>query len=230
MSSTGHVIVVADGDVDAAVLASLARIDDGGPRRLVIAADGGAAQAMAAGVTPDIVVGDFDSLDPRQRSQLEESGAELREADPDKDESDMELSLLAALGAGATRISIVGALGIARPEHSIANLLLLADPRLDGIAVELVGRGSRIVRIGSAEGPGEIAVAGAIGDFVSLFPLGAAVEGVTTDGLRFGLRDESLPLGPSRGLSNELLGTTARVTSRRGCLLVVHTARASVRP
>jgi len=230
MGSTEHVIVVADGDADGAVLATLARTDVSGRGKLVIAADGGAAQALAAGVTPDIVVGDFDSLDPQQRRRLEELGAALQEADPDKGESDMELSLLAALGAGATRISIVGALGIARPEHSIANLLLLADPRLDGIAVELVGRGSRIVRIGSAEGPGEIAVAGAIGDFVSLFPLGAAVEGVTTDGLRFGLRDESLPLGPSRGLSNELLGTTARVTSRRGCLLVVHTARASVRP
>jgi len=230
MGSAEHVIVVADGDADGAVLATLARTDVSGRGKLVIAADGGAAQALAAGVTPDIVVGDFDSLDPQQRRRLEELGAALQEADPDKDESDMELSLLAALGAGATRISIVGALGIARPEHSIANLLLLADPRLDGIAVELVGRGSRIVRIGSAEGPGEIAVAGAIGDFVSLFPLGAAVEGVTTDGLRFGLRDESLPLGPSRGLSNELLGTTARVTSRRGCLLVVHTARASVRP
>ena len=230
MGSAEHVIVVADGDADGAVLATLARTDVSGRGKLVIAADGGAAQALAAGVKPDIVVGDFDSLDPRQRSRLEELGAELREADPDKDESDMELSVLAALGAGATRISIVGALGIERPEHSIANLLLLADPRLDGIAVELIGRGSRIVRIGSAEGPGEIVVAGAIGDFVSLFPLGAAVEGVTTDGLRFGLRDESLPLGPSRGLSNELIGTTARVTSRRGCLLVVHTARASVRP
>ena len=230
MSSTEHVIVIADGDVDAAVLATLARVDAGGGRKLVIAADGGAAQALAADVTPDIVVGDFDSLDSQRRSRLQELGVELREAVPDKDESDMELSLLAALGAGATRISIVGALGIARPEHSIANLLLLADPRLDGIAVELVGRGSRIVRIGTAEGPGEIMVTGVVGDFVSLFPLGGSVDGVTTEGLRFRLRDESLPLGPSRGLSNELLAATARVTSRRGCLLVVHTARASAEP
>ena len=58
---------------------------------------------------------------------------------------------------------------------------------------------------------------------MSLFPLGAAAEGVTTSGLRFPLRGETLLLGPSRGLSNELLGTQAEVGAARGCLLVVHT-------
>jgi thiamine pyrophosphokinase len=120
----------------------------------------------------------------------------------------------------------MGALGIVRPEHAIANLLLLADPRLDGADVAIVARGSRIWRIGTADGPGEAAIGGASGDFVSLFPMAGGVDGVTTDGLRFPLRDEALPPGPSRGLSNELLGASAIVRTRRGRLLVVHTARA----
>ena len=84
---------------------------------------------------------------------------------------------------------------------------------------------SRLARIGSASGPGETTISGQPGDFVSLFPLGPGVDGVTTEGLRFPLQGEPLPLGPSRGLSNELLDTDARVSSRRGCLLVVHTDR-----
>jgi thiamine pyrophosphokinase len=223
MASSDHALIVADGDVDGAWLASLL---DGAPTRpLIIAADGGAAKADAQGCTPDLVVGDLDSLVDADRQRLEAVGVEFRVAERDKDHSDMELCLIAALESGTRRISILGAFGPSRPEHSIANLLLLADPRFDGLDVELLAQGSRLLRIGTAAGPGEAVISGRPGDFVSLFPLGTRADGVTTQGLRFPLRDESLPLGPSRGLSNELLAADARVSSRRGCLLVVHTDR-----
>ena len=222
MATQTHVLVVADGDVDVSLLAELAADP---ARPILVAADGGAAHVLAAGLVPDIVVGDFDSLAPHHRARLEALGVELRVAAPDKDESDMELCLLTALERGATQVTVVGALGLDRPEHSVANLLLLADPRLDDVVVAISGRGSHIRRIGTQHGAGEADVAGDAGDFVSLFPLDAAVEGVTTEGLRFPLVDETLPLGPSRGLSNELIAEQARVTSRRGRLLVIHTRR-----
>jgi thiamine pyrophosphokinase len=225
MADPTHALIVADGDVDAAWIGSLADPAARGPRPLLIAADGGAAKAMAAGYQPDVVVGDLDSLEADAQVRLRELGVDFQVAATDKDESDMELCLFTALDAGVTRISILGALGVVRPEHTIANLLLLAHPRLDGIDVEMLGHGSRISRIGSADGPGDGWIDGDSGDFVSLFPLGGAVEGVSTEGLRFPLHDERLPVGPSRGLSNELLGDRARVTSGRGRLLVVHTAR-----
>lgn len=229
MASPCHVLIVAAGDLDARELVALARPPAGGAHEtlLIVAADGGAARCLLADVTPDLVVGDLDSLEPSEQARLIELGIEFRVAASDKEESDLELCLLTALEVGAQRVTIAGALGVVRPEHSIANLLLLADPRFDGVEVAVVGRGSRITRIGTAMGPGELAIEGTAGDFVSLFPLGAAVEGVTTDGLRFPLRGEILALGPSRGLSNELLRTRARVSSCRGCLLVVHTSRAA---
>lgn len=222
MAAHAHALVVADGDVDTSVLTELAGDPD---RPLLVAADGGAAHVLAAGLVPDVVVGDFDSLSATDRAHLEGLGVELLAAAPDKDESDMELCLLTALERGATRLTIVGALGLVRPEHSVANLLLLADPRLDGSEVALVGRGSRISRLGSVEGPGEAVVEGEPGDFVSVFPLDPAVEGVTTEGLRFPLRGETLWLGPSRGLSNELTSGQARVTTRSGRSLLIHTRR-----
>jgi thiamine pyrophosphokinase len=217
-----RVLIVADGDVDDVLLRE--RLSAARPPS-VIAADGGAASVIDAGFRPDLVVGDFDSLPADRRQELEALGVELRVSRPDKDESDMELCLSAGLELDPRAITIVGAIGLVRPEHTVANVLLLADPRLDGRDVAIEGRGSVMRRIGTADGAGAISLTGEVGDFVSLFPLGDAVEGVTTDGLRFPLADATLPVGPSRGLSNELIGQLARVTSRRGRLLVIHTSR-----
>ena len=152
-------------------------------------------------------------------------GVASRTAPTDKDESDTELCLLLALEHAPARITVLGALGIVRPEHSVANLLLLADPRFDGVELAIEGHGSRTWRIGTTDGPGEARIVGSPGDFVSLFSLDPLVEGIDTAGLRFALRDATLPLGRSLGLSNELTAAQGRVTTRRGRLLVVHTGR-----
>jgi thiamine pyrophosphokinase len=195
----------------------------GAPRPFLLAADGGAARCLDAGLRPDLVVGDFDSLTESPRRALAELGVPLQVADPAKDESDLELCVLEVLARGAKRVTLFGALGSERPEHGLANLLLLADPRLDGHDVVLIGHGARIRRIGTADGPGSIELEGRPGDYVSLLPVAGDVAGVTTEGLRFPLGDEPLTAGPSRGLSNELVGSSARVTTRRGRLLVIHT-------
>ncbi len=193
-------------------------------RSCSIAADGGAAKVLAADLLPDIVVGDFDSLRAAERVRLEGLGIDLREARADKDESDMELCILTAIEAGAARISILGALGGSRPEHTLANIWLLADPRFAGVEIEILGNASRTFLVGTLDGPGHGRIDGVAGDFVSLFPVGGPASGVTTEGLRFPLRDEELPVGPSRGLSNELLAQHGSVTTGRGQLLIVHTA------
>jgi thiamine pyrophosphokinase len=218
-------IVVANGDVDAAILRDLVAAR---PGATLIAADGGARAVEAAGLWPDLVVGDGDSLEAIDRARLAAAGVELRQAPAEKDESDTELCLLTALEAGATRIAVCGALGGDRPEHAIANLLLLADPRFDGREIVVYAGGSRVQRIGSAAGPGSLDVSGSAGDYVSLFPVGGPVTGVRTTGLRYPLVAETLTVGPARGLSNELIGSRARVATASGCLLVVITPRSAL--
>jgi thiamine pyrophosphokinase len=227
------VIIVADGEgVPAALPVAVEEAARAGVARpLVIAADGGSRRALDLGVTPDLVLGDGDSVGPETRAALAELGVPVELVDAAKDESDTELCLAAAVERGARVIRIVGALGGARVEHGVANLLLLAHPVLDGVDVAIVAPPSRIRRIGTADGPGEVEVAGAPGDLLSLLPIDTVVEGVVTHDLRFPLRDEPLLPGPARGLSNELLTERARVTSRRGRLLVIHTiARGTTEP
>lgn len=212
-------VVIADGDVDPATLRRAVVADT---PLLVVAADGGARHALALGIPVDLVVGDLDSLAPADLDRLAATGATIQRASPDKDESDTELAIAAALAAGATTLTLVGALGGDRLDHALANLLLLAHPMLDAVDAAIVDRAVTIRRLGTADGPGTLELHGTAGDLVTLLPLAGPVQGVVTDALRYPLRAEDLQPGPARGLSNVMSGPVARVRTERGRLLVIH--------
>jgi thiamine pyrophosphokinase len=185
---------------------------------MCIAADSGAATALEYGCTPRIVVGDFDSLDGSLLEDLSKRGSEIRQAAVEKDETDTELAVQAAIDEGATRITLVGALGGARFDHTMANIFLLAG--FEGIPITLVDGPSAgwIVR-----GPGNTAIDGKLGDLVSLLPLTGDASGISTKGLYYALKGETLSFGKPRGMSNVLTEEHAEVSVERGMLLVIYT-------
>ena len=193
---------------------------------LVVAADGGARVAVALGLAPDLVVGDGDSLGSDGIASLRARGVEVSLARPDKDESDTELAILAALARGARSVTVLAAFG-GRLDHALANIWLLALPALEERTAELLDGSTRIslISASAAEPVRRVLGPGREGDIVSLLPLGPDVDGVATEGLRYPLHGEALPLGPSRGLSNvrAVAGSAVAVTVRRGRLLVVET-------
>ena len=71
---------------------------------------------------------------------------------------------------------------------------------------------------------GTRALLGTPGDLLTLLPVHGAAEGVTTEGLEYPLRDETLPPGTSRGVSNVFAASEARITVDRGCLLAIRPA------
>jgi len=194
---------------------------------MVIAADGGAATLDSLGRRPDVLVGDLDSADAGLVSRLEAHGVPIRRHPTDKEATDTELAIDAAVSAGATEVVILGALGGARFDHELANLLLLADARYAGLDVRIV-RGpttARILRAGAV-----VTLGGRPGDLVSLLPIGGDAGGVTTVGLRWALRAATLPLGASRGVSNEVVATPASVSLDHGVLAVIETATEGANP
>jgi thiamine pyrophosphokinase len=223
-TSTEHALVVADGDVPlrAALDAAWPGWDDGVD--LVVAADGGARRAEGLGLRPDLIVGDGDSLGQADLARLAEAGIAIEAASQDKDESDAELAVLAAARRGARRITMLGAFGGARLDHALANVALLGHPAIadrDVVLLDGAARASLIRAPGPSGQPVLRALRGRIGDLVSLLPAGGPVEGITTSGLRYPLRDEPLTPGPARGLSNVRLAAEATVVVRAGSLLVV---------
>ncbi len=113
---------------------------------------------------------------------------------------------------GFQEIIIFGALG-GRLDHTLANVLLLALPRFAAVQIRIVDdhEEALLVRDGSA-----VTVEGRPGDTVSLLPLGGDARGVTTAGLAWALDGDTLRFGSSRGVSNEMTGSTARIAVQRG--------------
>ena len=204
-------VVVADGDPAPEDL-KLVRDAD-----LLVAADGGAIWLESLGLMPHMVVGDLDSLDEATIARLSLEGARFERHPPDKDASDTELAVEAAVGAGADRVVVLGAFGGSRLDHELANVLLLADPAMR--ADVRLQRGSTLVR--AVNGPGSLALEAGVGATVTLLPIGPGAVGVTTRGLRYALENEPLTVGRSRGLSNVVTDEPAAVSLTAGTLLVI---------
>ena len=187
---------------------------------LVIAADGGADCLDRLGRRPDRLVGDLDSADPVLVGRLEAAGTRVDRHPIDKEASDTELAVRAALDAGADRIDLLGATGGRRLDHELANLLLLADPAFAGVELRAIVGGTSVR---AARGGAGVALRGDPGDLVTLLPVGGDAHGVTTMGLRWPLEAATLRLGRSRGLSNVVVAAGASVRLADGVLLVVET-------
>ena len=187
----------------------------------VIAADGGAGLLDAIGRAPDRLIGDLDSIEPALVERMEAAGTAVDRHRPDKDASDAELAIQAALAAGATEIVLLGAFGGARIDHELTNVLMLADPALAGADIQAVRGRSRVRALAGGR---RLHLEGVAGDLVTLLPVGGDAEGVTTDGLRWALDGATLGIGRSRGLSNVIEAVPASVRLQSGTLLVVETA------
>jgi thiamine pyrophosphokinase len=212
-------IVLADGVVGTRAAIDAAWPGWAVPGPYVVAADGGARHGPALGLTIDRWVGDGDSLGEAGIDALVAQGVPVDRAPIDKDESDTELAIRAALEMRPLAIAILGALGGPRLDHALANLALLALPELDGIDVRLVSADARVRLIG----PGSVELDGHVDDLVTLLPVGADAVAVTTAGLAYPLKGETLYLGRSRGLSNRRTAVPAVVQLTAGRLLVVET-------
>lgn len=207
-----NAIVVANGEIE-----NVERVvREVGPDTLIVCADGGVANALALGLKPHVVIGDLDSIDTGLRQKLQESGIEFITYPSHKDETDSELALRYCIARGAESILFIGALG-RRLDHSLANLLLLADPMWRSASVRIVD-GPTTIELCSSR----CEISGQPGDIVSLLPLGGDARGVRTEGLEYPLRDETLFFGPGRGVSNVMLDHHAAVTVQEGLVWVIH--------
>ena len=175
----------------------------------VIAADGGLRHTQKLGLTPDLILGDFDSLG------FTPNGANVYPVE--KDDTDAMLAVRRGLELGYREFLFYGAVDGPRLDHTVANfqtLQFLADRGAFGY---LVGRDSiiTVVKDGCLSFP-----AGCQGT-ISVFCLGADARGVTLEGLYYPLENATLSAGLPLGVSNHFTEKPGKISVRQGSLLVL---------
>lgn len=204
-------LVVAGGEAPTPGLLAAA-----GPWDVVVAADSGLDHAADLGLAVDLVVGDLDSVSSRRLEDARAAGMAIEPHPADKDATDLALALDAAVRQGATELVVVG-LGGGRPDHELANLLLLAAPGYAAVDVEARTEEGRFVVVRDRVRR----FTGRPGDVLTLLPLHGPARSVRTRGLRWALEGEDLPAATTRGVSNELAAAAATVVVGEGVVLAV---------
>jgi thiamine pyrophosphokinase len=190
----------------------------------VICADGGVRHVEAAGILPDLIVGDMDSLDSTTLQNYEAKGCRIIRHPRQKDETDTELALGEAFRMEPAEVWIWGALGH-RVDHVLANISLLVQGKQKGIEVKLIDEYCELLLIDR-----RTVIAGEAGQTVSLFPFGGPATGVTLTGFEFPLTKAAMEIGRPCGVSNRLTAGQGIIEVDSGCLLAVRYFRPGIFP
>lgn len=173
----------------------------------VIAADGGLDRL--GDITPDLVVGDFDSAvaEPPKDAVL---------LPVEKDVTDMKYAVDLGIEKGFDAFLLYGGTG-GRPDHTFANYALLCELAERGKIGYLIGDGF----IATAIRNGELEIEGKIGNTLSVFSAGDRAEGVSLSGLKYPLSNHTLTFNTPLGVSNSFAENTAKISVKKGTLLII---------
>ena len=176
---------------------------------LVIAADGGVKHTEALGITPQSILGDFDSLG------CVPAGAEVFPVE--KDDTDAMLAIKRGLALGCEEFVLYGSLDGDRLEHTVANFQALQYLADRGAKGTLVGLHQIVTLIKE----GEIRFPAHFEGYLSVFCHGADATGVTVRNLHYNVENTTLTAGFPLGVSNRFVGKEATVSAQQGSLLLI---------
>ena len=187
----------------------------------VIAADGGYAYSRRLGLEPDLILGDFDSLDEENRRQVEA----IRKECPErvqvlpvmKDDTDMLAAMKEGLKRGFRHFDIYAAAQGKRLSHTIANIQCLNYLKERGASGRLIEAEETVFLIRNET----VCFSSRQRGFLSLFSLGERAEGVTIRHMKYELDRAEVTNDFPVGVSNEFIGEPASITVEKGTLLVI---------
>lgn len=181
------------------------------PGDLVIAADAGYRTCLRSGVTPDLVVGDFDSMDPpKEFSNVVRSPVE-------KDDTDTMLAAKEGLARSCDQFYLYGCTGGGRLDHTLANLQTLLWLRRQGARCRMYDDDFVYTAIRNET----LAIPKTVEwGLVSVFCFGEPARGVFETGMQYFLDDATLAADQPMAVSNHMMEDTATVTVLDGTLIV----------
>lgn len=180
------------------------------PNDTVIAVDAGYEKLKSIGITPDIVVGDFDSLG------YTPDHPETEVHSPIKDDTDTMLAVEKGIELGCNEFYIFGATG-GRIAHTFGNLQVLSFIAEKGLSSYIFDRDTVITALTDCTLKFDKNSSG----YISLLPFGCDKADVTIKGLKYELDKAELPHNRPLGISNEFLGKEAEISVNSGTVIAV---------
>lgn len=179
----------------------------------VIAADGGCAYLEQNGITPDLIIGDFDS------SRVVPSGDNVIKLNPVKDITDMDAAVKEGIERGYSEFHLYGACG-GRIDHTLANIQLVASLAQKGIKAFIYG-GSQII---TAVCNGSLHFDCSCKGYISVFAHSDKCEGVWLKGLKYPFENGTLTNSFPLGVSNEFMGVESEIIVGCGTAIVIYSS------
>ena len=203
-------LIIANGNIDNNILHTILK-----PNDTIICCDGGSKYLFEEGIIPHYIIGDLDSSIPQIIQFFETKNVVFKKFNSKKDETDMELCIDFAISLGTNEIIILGAIGT-RIDHTLTNINLLMKAEDANVKATIVDNNNEIQIIIN-----NITITGKKGDLVSLIPISTYVEGIDTTGLEYKIKNATMTIGKSLGVSNVMTSNLATVNIKSGYLLVI---------
>lgn len=205
-----RIVIVSGGTISEQVLKHIQDTD------YLIGADQGALTLIEYGLTPDLALGDFDSVSEDQLIRIQLNSKQFNSCDPvDKNYTDTELALQRAIRMQPSSILLLGATGT-RFDHTLANIHLLRSALAHHIPMAILDDHNKIQLLDSS-----LTITQEGYKYVSLLPLSMEVSGIDLDGFAYPLHQATLTIGQSLGISNVLVEPTGTISIANGLLLVI---------
>ncbi|MBI2251345.1 MAG: thiamine diphosphokinase [Armatimonadetes bacterium] len=209
MKGRKRVIIIAGGLQEKKFFQSFIKKND-----LLICADGGWNLAKVLKIKPYLIIGDLDSIKKAIPKDII-----VKKYSPYKDKSDLELAIDEAFKMTPKEIIILGALG-KRLDHLLGNIFLLIKAEKKGFKAKILSKSCEIFLVKNKE-----VIKGKKDEIISLFSLAPKTKDIFLEGFKYPFKGENLSLGSSRGLSNILISSCAKIKFKKGLLLAVRNTK-----
>jgi thiamine pyrophosphokinase len=182
---------------------------------MVIAADSGADCLYDYKINPDILVGDFDSINKRVFTNYVDSKNKIEKYPVEKDSTDTQLAINKAIDSGASEIILLGCTGN-RIDHLLGNIGMLQHCLDKGVKAQIIDENNIIFLIDHT-----IKLKGNQGDIFSIQSYGRSVENVSITGSKYKLKNYTLNVGDPLTISNEFKEEEVTISFDKGLILVL---------
>ena len=183
-----------------------------------IGIDRGVLTLFDYGIIPEMAVGDFDSVSEEEMQLIDQNVRFIKTAQPEKDETDMEIALSWATRQNPSSLYIFGATG-KRQDHQFANIYLLLKvlEELPECQTEIRDRWNQI----SIYQPGTYSVYQSDFTYISFIPITGDIPSLSLIGFKYELKNRHISFGSTLCISNELIEPAGTFSFNNGILMMI---------